>query len=174
MRRAETPDDDRFQALYDHHLEAVTRYCAGKVPESLVEDAVQETLIGILRSLDALPGDEERHRFWIIDHARTACKKVNRSRKRGEKAEAAAASGREGRMPDTGDHVIVQAELDDLFRSLGERSEIDRDIAWFRMLGYTSKEIGELLDMTPGAVDTRFSRLQARLCERGIVWEDRP
>lgn len=63
--------------------------------------------------------------------------------------------------------VADQDAVDAFYRQL---SPADARLLWLKAQGYSSREIGEALDLRPNAVDVRLHRLRARL--RGIVGPD--
>src|SRR4051812_46392002 len=71
---------ERFERLYDEHLEAVRRYVWRRDP-SIADDVVAETFLVAWRRLDDVP---ESARPWLIGVARNVRLNLRRGRQRQE------------------------------------------------------------------------------------------
>lgn len=157
-------------AVVRAHGPAVKRFCSSLVPGDQVDDALQETFLAVWNSIGSLPPEANRQRPWIIDRARTACKKLGRDRRRFAGLLARVAVQMSGVVPEPSEVVIVDDEFRRLLRRVGSRSQVDADILRLSALGFSIVETAEQLGMARGAVDTRLSRLRARLASDGIAW----
>ena len=71
--------DQRFERLVEQYQEAVLRTCfLCLCDETLAEDATQETLLKVYRTMDSFRG-ESSEKTWILKIAMPACFDINHS-----------------------------------------------------------------------------------------------
>lgn len=129
--------------------------------------------MAVLGSFDRLPDDPARHRYWIIDRARNACKAVLRSQRRQDRLRQRLSAQPHVSDHDVADRLATRDELERLLMTAGIRTELDRDVIVLVMSGYRAAEIGALLGLSTSAVETRLSRARRRLTAGGVsVGED--
>lgn len=151
MARASEGHSD-FDDVFRRYVGVVRRYCASRLEAVHVEDAVQETFLSVLESRGGLPSDPDRVLPWLIDRARTACKKVRRSASRAERLEERAEAGVVNLPIDPVRHAVASDELDQLLALIGMRKAVDGDVVRLTMLGYSNSEIASMLGVSRASV----------------------
>jgi RNA polymerase sigma-70 factor, ECF subfamily len=155
----------RFEALCEPFRGDVFRFalwlCRSR---PLAEEVVQETLLRAWRSLDALK-DDATARSWLLtiarrEHARLYERKRHPTVNIDELAAAEArclAAGSE-RDPD---------EVQDVRKAIFELEDEHREPLVLQVLmGYSTQEIAQLMQLNEGAVSTRLFRARNRLRAR--------
>jgi RNA polymerase sigma-70 factor (ECF subfamily) len=130
--------------------------------ESLVDDVVQETLI---RALEKGPRNKGALTAWLRTVTRNLAYKSYRgtARRRAREEEAA----RPERQAATVDIVARAEAFESLSAAVMELPEAAREVVFLRYYeGLSHSEIGEQLDIAPGAVRMRLHRAQKLLQER--------
>lgn len=124
-------------------------------------DAVQESMLRAWRRLDDLE-DERRFPAWLCGIVRNYCTDILRRRPVLPLDEAAVQMpGREG-APDDG---LKRREREQrIERALDQLDEVSRAAVVLRYFeDMSSKQIGEMLKLSPAAVDMRLSRARQEL-----------
>ena len=166
------PKHFRFEALVKAVLPDLYRYAfwLSRHPAQ-ADDLVQETLFRAWKALDSLR-DEYAARGWLIkilrrEHARQF------EKKRGEHVDIADLSGADEFELSQSD----RPELDEIREAMFELEyEYREPLVLQVLMGYSTSEIAEVMDLSTGAVLTRLFRarkkLQARLGETGQTAEE--
>lgn len=150
----------RFDALARALVPGLFRYawwlCRDR---ALAEDLVQETLLRAWRSLDSLR-DEAAARQWLITILRNEFMRELSRRKNTVDIEA---------LPLVDHSARVGAEdtdVEDVRRAIGKLTpEYREPIILQVLMGCSTEEIAELLELTQGAVLTRLFRARNQLRE---------
>lgn len=162
MNRATRETDRRasFGALCESLRPELLRfaYWLGR-NRQLAEDVVQEALLRAWKSYDTLE-DAGKARSWLLTIVRRELARTF-ERRRPEIADLDALVAAESgvlAVPEEGDDLRAMREA--LFRLEDEYRE---PLVLQVMMGYSTKEIAEMLGMQQGAVLTRLFRARARL-----------
>lgn len=153
IRKAKKGDVKAFSELYAQIYKDLYRFAlfTMKHPQD-AEDVVSETVIAAYENMRKLK-KEEAFRGWIFTILANQCKKHLRSRKETEELTENIASEE---MDHAGCHDVREA-----FMSLDEE---DRMIVACSVLeGYSSEEIGDLMEMNPATVRSRKSRALGKM-----------
>lgn len=152
----------RFEQLVAVLHADMYRYAAWLCRDpSIAEEVVQEALLRAWKSLDALR-DDGAARQWLLTIVRRENARYF-ERKRLETVDvdnltpAQSAMVAEGHDTDTDDMREAIFGLDDDYRE---------PLVLQVLLGYSTNEIAEIMDMNPGAVLTRLHRARNKLKER--------
>lgn len=127
----------------------------------LAEDVVQEALLRAWRSVDGLR-DEGAVKTWLFtivrrEHAR------HYERKRLETQNIDELSAADSALVATGDDT----DVDDMREAIWQLEEDYREPLVLQvMLGFSTKEIAEFMEINQGAVLTRLHRARKKLIER--------
>jgi RNA polymerase sigma-70 factor (ECF subfamily) len=124
----------------------------------LADDVVQETLLRAFRSLDRLE-DEAAIKPWLLTIARREHARVY-ERKRFETRDIDDLSRTEAAMIAT----TSDPDLDDMRQAIFRLEDDYREPLVLQVLmGFSTKEIARLMDLTQGAVLTRLHRARRKL-----------
>jgi RNA polymerase sigma factor (sigma-70 family) len=167
-------DDRAFEALFARHHGAVTAYARGMLRDhARAEDVAQDVFVAALRRLRATDGPIA-FKPWIHEIAKNACIDAWRRSSRAElvsydAGEDLGAADR-GRLvsgaPAPDAEVDTRLELDQLKGAFEGLSDAHHEILVMRELhGYTYRQIGERLGMSPAAVESTLFRARRRLGE---------
>jgi RNA polymerase sigma-70 factor (ECF subfamily) len=177
VRRAQRKDASAFTRLIERHERAALAVAFGVLNDSSgAGDAVQE---GFVRAWERLADLKEPGRFgpWLCGIVRNlAIDSLRRSRnepRAGSEMPGVQDARRDGRHPDHGYCPDPSAELarrerdEAVAAALQALDEVSRSAVVLRYYdGLSSKQIGELLDLAPAAVDMRLTRARRVLRER--------
>ena len=150
---------ERFDRLVAPWREDLYRYVFWLCRDpDLADDVVQETMLRAFRSLDKL-ADENAIRPWLLTIARREHARVY-ERKRLETRDIDELSGRDAALIATsGD-----ADVDDMRRAIFRLEDEYREPLVLQVLmGFSTREIATMLDLTQGAVLTRLHRARRKL-----------
>lgn len=143
--------NERFEAIYRRHVDAVHAYARRRAPADIAEDVVAETFLVCWRRLDRVP---EHELPWLYGVARKALANQRRASRRREAAERPLAAG---------DAAAAAPDLR-LRDALARVPERDREllalVAWE---GLSLREAAVVLGCTPVACRVRFHRAKRRL-----------
>ena len=162
------PDVESFQRLYSAYVDPVLGYALRRVATPAdAADVVAETfLVAWRRRAEVPPG--EAARLWLYGVAR----RVLANQRRGELRRSALGSRLRAELPAVvPDPAEAVAGRTDAARALTQLGEADREVveltAWE---GLDSREVAEVLGITPMAARARLSRARQRL--RGLLGHD--
>ena len=164
--RARDGDTAAYERLVRMHQAVAFRAAylvTGDAPEA--EDATQEAFVKAYRALDRFrPG--AAFRPWLLAIVTNEAR--NRRRSAGRRANLTlrvAAEGQVFQAAVSPEAVVVAAERrEELLTSLGELSEGDRLVIYYRyFLGLSEQEMATTLGCARGTVKSRLSRAIARL-----------
>ena len=156
MRRG---DSGAFEVLYDRHAAALLSFCffiLGSREDA--EDAVQSTFAAAYRAL--LRDEREiEARPWLYAIARNACFGILRKRRPQDSAQLAQIAGED---------MVVQVEqrerLRELLAAMLELPERHRTaLVLAELHGHSQREIGLLLDVSPGTVKSYIFQARTAL-----------
>jgi len=152
MRRLQRGDRRAYDALYERWSAKVFQFPLRRAGSRLAaEDAMQETWLRVYRYRDRYK-PERRFSAWLYT--------------------IAAHAGHDAREPEleafdweppTSDDVHLR---DDIIRALHTLDALDRRVILLIVEGYTSVEVGEMLQMRAGTVRMRLKRARATMRER--------
>jgi RNA polymerase sigma-70 factor (ECF subfamily) len=156
-------DADAYRSLYIHHADKVIGLSRMLLPDSLVDDALQETFLRVFGGIDRFRGDA-RLGTWIHRIAVNVCLNALRRqdvRKRVEAElaliEAETSFDAEAASIDR----IAGATLDTLLQQL---EPVKRTTFWlYHVEGQTAAEIGEILGEPRATVLKRLQRARVEL-----------
>ena len=177
VRRAQRGDAGAFALLIDRHERAALSVAFGVVGDATAAgDAVQE---GFVRAWERLADLKEPARFgpWLCGIVRNlAIDQLRRSRNepRTGASDAAALDVRrdarhpgQGYCPDPADELARRERHDAIAAALQSLDDVSRSAVVLRYYnGLSSKQIGDLLDLAPAAVDMRLTRARRALRDR--------
>ena len=148
IRRARRGDIQAFGVLYGRIYKELYRFALYTMRHKQdAEDVVSETVVAAYEGIDRLK-KEESFRSWIFTILANQCKK--RFLRKGETEELSDELIAE--EPDhASDHDVREALM-----LLGEDDRLI--VAWSVLGGYSSEEIGKILEMNPATVRSRKSR----------------
>ena len=148
IRRARRGDIQAFGVLYGRIYKELYRFALYTMRHKQdAEDVVSETVVAAYEGIDRLK-KEESFRSWIFTILANQCKK--RFLRKGETEELS-----DELIAEEPDH----ASDHDVREALMQLGEDDRLIvAWSVLGGYSSEEIGKILEMNPATVRSRKSR----------------
>jgi len=142
----------RFEQIYEQHVDAVRAYVRRRAPESLVDDVVADVFVVALRRLDDVPRNALP---WLYAVARKTL--ANERRKRRDVPVAAPEVSYEPEP--VGDTQLAAA-----FAALSDADrEILRLVAWE---GLSLRDAARALECSPVAARVRLHRAKARLRDR--------
>lgn len=151
--------------LYEEHYADIRAYCLRRLSVEAANDAAAEIFVVAWRKLDSAP-DGLSARLWLFGVARNVVAHHHRSHFQAKrlqtKLERTAPRAVERTTPET---VVVrrsqdQAVLDALDRLRPDDRELVRLKVWEEL---SHAEIGEVLGISPHAVDMRMHRAGKRL-----------
>jgi RNA polymerase sigma-70 factor (ECF subfamily) len=151
----------RFERLVSVWHQDMYRYAAWLSRDPAVaEDVVQEALIRAWKSLDALR-EEEAAKQWVLTIVRRENARYF-ERKRLETVDIDNLTASQSAMlAETAD-----SDLDDVREAIYRLEDDYREPLVLQvLLGHSTKEIAELMDIRPGAVLTRLHRARNKLKE---------
>ena len=177
VRRAQRKDATAFARLIDRHERAALSVAFGVLGDSTASgDAVQE---GFVRAWERLADLKEPGRFgpWLCGIVRNlAIDQLRRSRNEprpGSENPAVQDVRRDARHPgqdagpDPSEQLSRRERHDAIAAALDTLDEVSRSAVVLRYYdGLSSRQIGELLDLAPAAVDMRLTRARRLLRER--------
>jgi RNA polymerase sigma-70 factor, ECF subfamily len=142
----------RFEQIYEQHVDAVRAYVRRRAPASLVDDVVADVFVVALRRIDDVPRNALP---WLYAVARKTL--ANERRKRRDVPVAAPEVSYEPEPVGDSQLAAAFAALSDADR------EILRLVAWE---GLSLRDAARVLDCSPVAARVRFHRAKARLRDR--------
>jgi RNA polymerase sigma factor (sigma-70 family) len=151
---------DRITRCFGDRLLAVARQRCRN--EEDAQDAVQDTLLSAGRHLTSFRGDGSLE-GWLVRMVANACFRMRRGRKNDPSLHTTEAPlTAAGESPE---QATLRGEVGDaLEQVLLELPALDRAILILAEgEGWTGPEIAREMDMTPGAVRTRLTRIRQRL-----------
>jgi RNA polymerase sigma-70 factor, ECF subfamily len=164
VREAQRGSTDALEELFRRHWRRAHRAAFLVVGDAAAaEDIAQESFLAAIRALERF---DRRRPFGPWLHRITVNRAIDFSRARALRGERALAEATEGIARDR------DAISDELLRALAALSPEHRAVVVLRhLLGYTPGEIGEILGLPRGTVNSRLRRALDRL--RPAVEEDR-
>jgi RNA polymerase sigma-70 factor, ECF subfamily len=156
VREAQRGSADALEELFRRHWRRAHRAAFLVVGDaSAAEDIAQESFLAAIRALDRF---DRRRPFGPWLHRITVNRAIDYARARALRAESALAERGEPAAEDAG------AISDHLLAALAGLSPEHRAVVVLRhLLGYTPGEIGEILDLPRGTVNSRLRRALDRL-----------
>ncbi|MGH2986591.1 MAG: RNA polymerase sigma factor [Solirubrobacterales bacterium] len=164
IREAQRGSTDALEELFRRHWRRAHRAAFLVVGDAAAaEDIAQESFLAAIRALDRF---DRRRPFGPWLHRITVNRAIDFSRARALRGESALTEATEGGAPDR------DAISDELLGALAGLSPEHRAVVVLRhLLGYTPGEIGEILGLPRGTVNSRLRRALDGL--RPAVEEDR-
>ncbi len=160
VRAGELEALDRITRCFGDRLLAVARQRCRN--EEDAHDAVQDTLLSAGRNLTSFRGDGSLE-GWLVRMVANACYRMRRGRKNDPSLHTTEAQLHfDGETPEQAAH---RGEVGDLLEQvlLGLNAQDRAILILAEGEGWTGPEIAREMDMTPGAVRTRLTRIRQRL-----------
>jgi RNA polymerase sigma factor (sigma-70 family) len=157
--------EDDFKPLYDLLAGRIYAFASRRLAAEAAKDVVSETFETVWRKLGQAPQDHEACVAWVYAIARfKVLQEIQRVRRKHHDNRFANDFEVPGpTMSDTGD-VAAERQLGGLiYRSLSGAERELFDLLF--VLDATRTQVCELLQLTPGALNTRLSRLRDRIEE---------
>lgn len=161
-----TQQHPEFEVLYREHYRDVLSYCARRASRADAWDAAAEVFVVALRRFDDVPRGEGALP-WLFGIARRVLANQRRSseRKRRLLRKTSTTERVTGYLPD--EPVIRHEEQAEVLEALRALKPIDREIIQLTLWEELSPvEIADLLRISRGAVDKRYSRAKQRLARQ--------
>ncbi len=154
--------ESQFVALVREHQNIVHKICHlyGQGPEDR-EDLFQEILLQAWRGVAAFRGDS-KFTTWLYQVGLNTA--ISRLRKAGRRPRETALENVPVHYAETPD-IGSDAEVNALYRAIGELSEVDKAIVLLYLEDYDYKTIGEVVGITPNHVAVKMMRVKAKLKE---------
>ena len=177
VRRAQRKDASAFARLIDRHERAALSVAFGVLGDgNSAGDAVQD---GFVKAWERLADLKEPGRFgpWLCGIVRNlAIDQLRRSRNEPragsetpavKEVRADARHPGQGYCPDPSEELTRRERHDAIAAALQTLDEVSRSAVVLRYYdGLSSKQIGDLLDLAPAAVDMRLTRARRLLRDR--------
>lgn len=161
VEQAKRGDKEAFTTLIVQQQAKLYRIARTRIQdENDIDDAIQETMIIMYQKLDKL---KENHKFylWVIRILINECNQIyRRKKKKIISFEEAEESLQEKNMPDINDKITCEEVLKILPKE-------DKTIMLlYYMNGYTTKEIGEILQIKENTIKSKLKRSREKIRER--------
>lgn len=172
LERARAGDREALESLIARYLPRLQRWASGRLPRwardmAETQDLVQEALFQTFKRIERFEprGEGALHAYLrqaILNRIR---EELRRTRRRPARSELDSAAEADGRSPL--EQAIGQEAIDRYERALAQLRPDDRELVVARIeLGYTNREIAELLDKpTPNAARMATERAVVRLAK---------
>ncbi len=147
----ERPGEERFEAIYEQHRDALTAYLRRRTSADAVEDLVADTFAVCWRKLDTVPPEALP---WLYAVARKTLANHYRASLRGAPLLTEQSSPAEVDLPDDPILGVAFARLG------GQDREVLRLVAWEQL---SFREVSAVLACSPVACRVRFHRAKRRL-----------
>ena len=172
LERARAGDREALESLIARYLPRLQRWASGRLPRwardmADTQDLVQETLFQTFKRIERFEprGEGALHAYLrqaILNRIR---EELRRAKRRPARSELDSAAEDDARSPLAA--AIGQEAIDRYERALAQLRPDDRELVVARIeLGYTNREIAELLDKpTPNAARMATERAVVRLAK---------
>jgi RNA polymerase sigma-70 factor (ECF subfamily) len=155
--------DERFQSLFDAHVDAVTRYCLRRLPRDDVADAAAEVFAVAWRRVGHVPGGDDALP-WLYGVARNVIRNAQRSTRRRARLEVVVASDLAPHADDPARVVADRSEQAVVLAALGRLRPHDQEVLRLRVFEELSlREIAIALGCSAEAAKKRVARATRRL-----------
>lgn len=161
-----------FRDIYEHHYDAIARFCLRRLPAVDAYDAVSEVFLVVWRRMDHLPSPDERVP-WLYGIANNTVRNARRTSRR--RFRLASRLSDEPRYPAPGPevHVIRREEDQRLIATIAALAPADQEVILLRAYEELSiQQISLVLGCSVEAARKRLQRALARL--RAAVDSARP
>ncbi len=154
--------ESRFVALVRDHQNIVHKICHlyGNGPEDR-EDLFQEILLQAWKGVGSFRG-EAKFSTWLYQVGLNTA--ISRLRKADRRPRETSLEGPMLHYAET-PNVGGDAEVDALYRAIGELSEVDKALVMLYLEDYDYKTIGDIVGITPNHVAVKMMRVKAKLKE---------
>ena len=147
---------DDFKNLYNKFSPQIFRVCMGYTNDvEQAKDLVQETFIGVWKSLPKFRGDSSIG-TWIFRIATNNCLRAMEVRNRMPKAELPFHLADE-------QEESIEEKLEFLYKCIAELAETDRIIISLELEGLPQSEIAAIVGLSDGNVRVRIHRIKEKL-----------
>ncbi|HET6381213.1 MAG TPA: RNA polymerase sigma factor [candidate division Zixibacteria bacterium] len=166
--RAAQQDAPAFGVLYRRYLDRVYAYAFYQLRDHHdAEDATERTFLAALRALPEYRDTGSTFRAWLFRIAHNTLANAHRSRARRRTEPLPAALERPAVDADPAAVVARADELRQVLAAIHELPEDRRQVVLLRFVdGLSAREIGEVLDRSPGAVRVLLHRALRDLATR--------
>ncbi len=166
-----TPSDreDRFNGLYACYAGRVCAWFSVGFGRDIAEDLAQQTFLNVWKFLGGWTFTEpDSWRAWIFHAAKNVRNDYLRTRQ-GLPALLEYDDALDSGETRTADDLLESIAVKTAFQQLTQE---DRDLLTYRSIGLTSREIGEIMDLSASAVRSRMQkardRFQMALADCGV------
>jgi len=153
-------DREAFGKLYDAIFPSVFRYCLRRAGNrSVAEDITSTVILRVANKIAGFPGETyEEFRRWVFTIATNEINADYRktNRRKALSTEAALSGRLAGQANQTTDENQAGDALQDAILKLSERAQAIITMRFYSELSYD--DIGEILNISPGAARTAASR----------------
>lgn len=151
--------NDIFKSIYHQYHPMVLQMCMGfmKGDRAQATDLAQEAFINTWTALPKFKG-ESSHKTWIYRITVNTCLQHIRKENTRSKNEAAAVE------PET-DHAVADDRHNQLYRAIGELTEIDRLIITMVLDDLEYEEIAKVVGIQETNLRVRIHRIKVKLKE---------
>ena len=169
IKKLKKKDEKALEYVIDNYSYIVNSVCRKILynicDNGVIEECIYDVFMAVWDNALKFDGDVEKFKSWIglisrykaIDYYRKHSKEVHKTILNEEICEGA-------RSPL--DEMIENNDYKNAIELINTLSDIDRKIISMRfILGYSSKEVAILMDLSVGSIDTRTSRARKKLRE---------
>lgn len=157
VKRSQLGDAESFGTLYELYADDMYRYALWYLGnETLAEEAVSDAVCSAFAAVRTVK-KAEAFKGWLFRILSNCCKKYLTEKINARSVDSLSENGEIG----YDDDMDVHSELWSVIRRL---DEVQRSILLLSVIGgYTSREIGEMLEMKPSTVRSDLARTLHRL-----------
>ena len=161
-------DRAAFATLYRRYLDRVYAYAFYQLGDHHdAEDATERTFLAAMRALPTFRDEGATFRAWLFRIAHNTIANAHRTRARRRAEPLPEPFDRPAPNADPAGLVARAEELRTVLRAVSELPEDRRQVVLLRFVdGLSSREIGQVLDRSPGAVRVLLHRALRDLAER--------
>lgn len=153
----------RFEALYERHVRVVTAYCARRLPDDQVADAVADTFLVAWRRIGDVP-DGDAERLWLYRVAHRVVGHRWRSARRRRRLTVRVASSRPVGVVGPEEAAMDDDDVRRVLAAVACLKSTDAEVlrlsVWERL---DPTEIASVLEIAPNAVHQRMHRAKQHL-----------
>jgi RNA polymerase sigma-70 factor (ECF subfamily) len=155
IQLAKQGDSEAFGTLYDHHYDAVYRYCYYRVTDvTMAQDLTSEVFVRMVDKLDTYRVKGRPLLAWLYTIARNLITDMHRQKEKAMQVplEEATTIGQDGRQ-ELARGVDQQLQADCLASALGHLTEEQRQVILLRFMeDYRNGQVARILEKSEGAI----------------------
>jgi RNA polymerase sigma-70 factor, ECF subfamily len=166
--------ETRFDRLFRAHEQQVRNYCARRIDESSVDDAVNDTFAVAWRKIDLAP-EGSAALPWLYGVAHKVILHVWRTNGRSARLATKAGAYADRRAETPEDGLVDDDDRRRVLEAAAHLDPVDREILRLTLWEELSAaDAAAVLGITPGAASQRASRARSRLATEFRRLEQRP